>query len=332
LVGESGYVYRDYLNLFLPDRLWRISCDETILITKLFSQYLSSGTIRASLKLAASGTSASMKNISKPTFLSFKLKIPSIPAEQQKIADCLSSIDDHITAENQKLNTLKAHKKGLMQQLLPAEGETLPKLRFPQFRDAGKWTKQKVSNLLKKVSNPVNVDLDKLYQQIGIRSHGKGIFHKEPVSGKELGNKRVFWVEENAFVVNIVFAWEQAVANTSQTEEGMIASHRFPMYKAKPNKSDVTYIKYFFLTSQGKNLLRVASPGGAGRNKTLGQKEFENLEFVLPENVEEQKKIADCLSSLDELIAAQAQKIDSLKVHKKGLMQQLFPAIEEVKG
>ena len=78
------------------------------------------------------------------------------------------------------------------------------------------------------------------------------IFHKELVTGRALGDKRVFWVVDDAFVVNIVFGWEQAVANTSVAEKGMIASHRFPMYRAKANKSDVRHIKYFFHGSSGK--------------------------------------------------------------------------------
>ena len=250
--------------------------------------------------------------------------------EQQKIADCLSSLDELITAQTQKLDALKAHKKALMQQLFPAEGETVPKLRFPEFLDKGEWVRQRLSGLLKRVSNPVKVDPNETYRQIGIRSHGNGIFHKELVNGKELGNKRVFWVEENAFVVNIVFAWERAVAITTATEKGMIASHRFPMYKAYKNKAIVSYMKYFFLTNRGKELLWIASPGGAGRNKTLGQREFEDLELLIPSLVEEQQRIADCLSSLDELITAQTQKFDALKAHKKGLMQQLFPAMDEV--
>jgi type I restriction enzyme S subunit len=254
------------------------------------------------------------------------------PKEQQKIADCLSSIDEVIGAQAQKLDALKVHRNGLMQQLFPAESETVPKLRFPDFRDAGKWKQQKVSRLIKKVSNPVSVDLDERYRQIGIRSHGKGIFHKELVTGKVLGSKRVFWVVEDALVVNIVFAWEQAVAKTSSAERGMIASHRFPMYKAIPNRSDVHYVLYFFLTKAGKDLLWLASPGGAGRNKTLGHKEFENLAFFVPERVEEQTKIASCLSSIDDLITAQTQKIEALKAHKKGLMQQLFPAAGEAQG
>jgi type I restriction enzyme S subunit len=248
------------------------------------------------------------------------------PKEQQKIAECLSSIDELITVQSHKLDTLKDHKNGLMQQLFPAEGETVPEYRFPEFRNKGGWKKQKVSALLSKIAIPVNVKSEETYYEIGIRSHGKGIFHKEAITGKALGNKRVFQVKENAFVVNIVFAWEMAIAVTSAAENGMIASHRFPMFRAKENKADVNFIKYFFLTNKGKDLLWIASPGGAGRNKTLGQKEFEKLELLVPEKLEEQIKIARCLSSIDEAIATQTEKLNMLKAHKKGLMQQLFPA------
>ena len=257
------------------------------------------------------------------------LAIP-LGEEQQKIADCLSSLDALISAETQKLDAIKTHKKGLMQKLFPREGDTVPQLRFPEFRDAGNWQMRKVSALITRLVSPVDVDADATYKEIGIRSHGKGIFHKEPVIGKSLGEKRVFEVEEDAFVVNIVFAWEQAVAVTSAAEKGMIASHRFPMYKAIRNKADVDFIKYFFLTKRGKELLGIASPGGAGRNKTLGQKEFGNLDLLSPTNVAEQTKIAKLLISVDELIGVQSQKIDSLRDHKKGLMQQLFPAMDEV--
>ena len=126
-------------------------------------------------------------------------------------------------------------------------------------------------------------------------------------------------------VLNIVFAWEQAVAVTSLAEKGMIASHRFPMYSARKKKAHVHFIKYFFLSEKGRELLGIASPGGAGRNKTLGQKAFENLEFLSPSTVDEQKEIANTLSSLDTLIAIQGQNLESLKTHKKGLIQQLFP-------
>src|SRR5881392_1469089 len=101
-----------------------------------------------------------------------------------------------------------------------------PKLRFPEFEE--NWRKMRINQLTERVSIPVVVEANESYTQIGIRSHGKGLFHKEPAAGKELGNKRVFWVKEDLFVVNIVFAWEQAVAKTTKAEFGTIASHRFP--------------------------------------------------------------------------------------------------------
>ena len=104
------------------------------------------------------------------------------------------------------------------------------------------------------------------------------------------------------------------------------------MYKPIERESNIDFIKYFFLTNKGKELLGIASPGGAGRNKTLGQKEFEKLELLCPANVEEQTAIAHSLSSADALVTTESQKLEALKTHKKGLMQQLFPSPEAVEA
>ncbi len=196
-----------------------------------------------------------------------------------------------------------------------------PKLRFPGFSD--EWQVKKVGAITNRISNPVDVVDSEVYYQIGIRSHGKGIFYKESVTGKSLGNKRVFWVVENALIVNIVFAWEQAVAVTTMNEKGKIASHRFPMYLPIENQADLNYLLHFFLTKKGKSLLELASPGGAGRNKTLGQKEFENLKFAIP-SVSEQTKIATFLTAVDQKISQLKKKKALLDQYKKGIMQNIF--------
>ena len=196
-----------------------------------------------------------------------------------------------------------------------------PKLRFPEFREP--WRPTSVSTLLERKSDPVEVNLALTYRQIGVRSHGKGIFHKESVTGAELGDKRVFHVVPNALVVNIVFAWEQAVALTSNAESGFIASHRFPMFSEKNGKSYLSFLRHMFLTKRGKLLLEMASPGGAGRNKTLGQQEFLKLKPVVPSRAE-QVKIADTIGAVDAKLVVLGAKQAALGRFKAGLMQKLF--------
>ena len=196
-----------------------------------------------------------------------------------------------------------------------------PPIRFPEFN--GDWASKEVSQLLNSISKRVDVIPTTEYQEIGIRSHGKGIFYKDPVLGKELGKKRVFWIVEDAFILNIVFAWEQAIAKTTSKEVGLIASHRFPMYRPKKDAAYLDFIHYFFLTKRGKYLLEMASPGGAGRNKTLGKTRFMELNFRVPD-VKEQQKIANFLSYVDQKIQQLRQKKELLEEYKKGIMQKLF--------
>lgn len=170
-------------------------------------------------------------------------------------------------------------------------------MKFPEG-----WKPTALGKVLERVVLPVNVEPSREYRQIGIRSHGKGIFHKRPVTGESLGEKRVFWVVPDALTLNIVFAWEQAVAVTSDKEVGMIASHRFPMYCTVPDVCDVHFLKHFFMTPRGKDLLEIASPGGAGRNKTLGQSAFERLKVPLP-SISHQQRTSTILEIWDMGIA-----------------------------
>lgn len=186
------------------------------------------------------------------------------------------------------------------------------------------WHVVKIRDVMKRVRNSIEVKKDSVYREIGIKSHGKGIFYKDKVTGESLGNKSVFWVEPDCFIVNIVFAWELAVAKTTSNEEGMIASHRFPMYKPVKDKLDLDFITYLFKTPYGKYLLNLASPGGAGRNKTLGQEEFLELEIKIPKSILEQKRIASILSTWDKAISLKEDYIRLKKVQKKGLMQMLL--------
>lgn len=193
------------------------------------------------------------------------------------------------------------------------------------------WRATALRAALERVSRPVEVIANQRYTQIGLRSHGRGVFIKEPVEGWELGDKRVFHVEADCLVLNIVFAWEQAVGKTDRSHLGLIASHRFPMYRPRENACDIEFLRYFFLTPHGKHLLGLASPGGAGRNKTLGQKEFERLVVTLPP-LPEQKKIAEILSTWDRAIETTEKLLANAEAQKRALMQQLLTGKRRLKG
>ena len=195
----------------------------------------------------------------------------------------------------------------------------------------GDWDVYMLGDCLSRVERPVEVKPNELYTQIGIRSHGKGLFYKEPIAGATLGNKAVFWIEPDCFIVNIVFAWEQAIGKTTQSEVGMIGSHRFPMYRPVNDRVDIDYLISYFLTKRGTDILEAASPGGAGRNKTLGQDRFLKSKIVLPP-IEEQQKIAAILTTQDRVIELKEKRLAEKQRQKKYLMQQLLTGKKRLPG
>ena len=195
----------------------------------------------------------------------------------------------------------------------------------------GDWDVYMLGDCLSRVERPVEVKPNELYTQIGIRSHGKGLFYKEPVTGAALGNKAVFWIEPDCFIVNIVFAWEQAIGKTTQSEVGMIGSHRFPMYRPVNDRVDIDCLISYFLTKRGTDILEAASPGGAGRNKTLGQDRFLKSKITLPP-IEEQRKIAAILTTQDKVIELKEKRLAEKQRQKKYLMQQLLTGKKRLPG
>ena len=170
-------------------------------------------------------------------------------------------------------------------------------------------TRKRIGEVLELRREQVVVDPLATYREIGVRSFGRGIFHKEPLQGHELGTKRVFWVRPDDLIFNNVFAWEGAVALATDSEAGMIGSHRFLTYVPKDDSVDPAYLRYFFATEKGVQLLGQASPGSAGRNRTLAIDRFEALEIPLPD-IADQRRIA---ARLDSLLAV----VEQLRVEDK---------------
>lgn len=264
------------------------------------------------IEIERTGTSSTLKRVSPDKFLALAVAAP-IPAEQQKIADCLSSLDELIAAETQKLDALKTHKKSLMQQLFPHEGETVPRLRFPEFRDAGGWEEKALGAVCdmqagkfvaaSEISEKQADSLFPCFGGNGLRGYTK-IYNQ---SGRYslIGRQGALCGNVN-LVDGDFYATEHAIVTTPKA--GISTDWLFyNLCLLNLNQ---------FATGQ-------AQPG-------LSVEVLEKVVCVVPSNKGEQQKIADCLSSLDALITAQSQQIDALKTHKKGLMQQLFPVPDEV--
>lgn len=160
-----------------------------------------------------------------------------------------------------------------------------------------KLTEYRVDDVMTLVRRPVEVTPEGIYHEIGLRSFGNGVFHKPPVTGKELGTKRVFHIHPGDLLFSNVFAWEGAVALAAETEAGKIGSHRFMTYRVDSEKADSRYLLHYFYGGPGLQVIRSASPGSAGRNRTLGISTFERQHIQLP-HLEEQRRIADRLDTL----------------------------------
>lgn len=250
-------------------------------------------------------------------------------AEQQKIADCLSSLDELITAETQKLAALKTHKKGLMQQLFPREGETVPRLRFPEFREAGEWVREALTECLEKVIDYRGKAPPKSESGVPLITARNVRFGWLDMSCDEYIDADVFesWMSKGIPKGgDILFTTEAPLGNVALfPPEGKFAlGQRIITLRTRTKKCLPEFLFQSLLGPQMQKEIDFHSTGSTA--KGIKSAVFVNLCFCHPE-IPEQQKIADRLSSLDNLVTAQSQKIDALKTHKQGLMQQLFPVM-----
>lgn len=248
--------------------------------------------------------------------------------EQQKIADCLSSLDELIAAQTRKVEALKTHKKGLMQQLFPREGETKPRLRFPEFRDAQEWVSEPLSELGEIITGktPSTTESD---------LWGGDILFITPTDISEdekyqLATARTVVKTKNTKVLpegSIVFTCIASVGKMALTVSPSITNQQ--INAVVPNQKMAGEFVYYALLNLTPWIKTIpASSTLAIINKT----EFSRIVITYPKHKDEQHRIADCLTSLDNLITATTQELDALKTHKKGLMQQLFPSTEAIEA
>jgi type I restriction enzyme, S subunit len=271
------------------------------------------------------------ENLSQGLIKELQFSYPKDVNEQRRIADCFTSLDDLIAAQAQKLGDLKTHKKGLMQQLFPREGETQPRLRFPEFRNAGDWEFKTLKDIAE------------------IRSGSTPLRSNEEFFAE--GN--IPWVKTTDLNNSYIEETEEKITPKAKARVNPLGSILVAMYggfnqigrtgclrvPAATNQAisvlvldrEIALPAYVlaWLNAKVENWKRIAS--SSRKDPNITSSDVTKFPITLPD-IKEQQRIANCLISLDELIATQTEKVNSLKTHKKGLMQQLFPSREKIEA
>jgi type I restriction enzyme, S subunit len=262
----------------------------------------------------------------------FRFPVPEATSEQQKIADCLTSVDELISAQARKVDALKTHEKGLMQRLFPCEDETQPRLRFPQFQDAEEWVCEKLSSCLKKVIDYRGKAPPKFESGVPLITAKNVRFGWLDMTNDEYieEDKYEEWMSRGIPQAgDILFTTEAPLGNVALfPRAGKFAvGQRLLTLRSKPEKCLPEFLFHSLLGPTMQEEIDSHSSGSTA--KGIKSAVFLTLNFFYPKDIDEQRRIAGCFTTLNDLIAAQTQKLDALKAHKKGLMQQLFPSPEE---
>ena len=279
-----------------------------------------SGLIRSQVMKEAQGTK--VYGISATRLGNVEVAFPADEKEQQKIAECLSSVDELMAAQARKVDALKTHKKGLMQQLFPREGETQPRLRFPEFQNAGEWGEKRLDDLARYENGKAHEnDISENGRYIVVNSK----FISTEGAVRKLSNEG-FCVADKGDLLMVLSDVPngRAIAKCYFVESDDLYTVNQRICRIHPTN---VYGRFLFYVLDRNSYLLNFDDGIKQTN--LRKEDVVGCPLCAPAQLEEQQRIADCLTSLDDLITAETQKLEALKTHKKGLMQQLFPSLEK---
>lgn len=277
------------------------------------------------LNLNRFATGQAQPGLSVDVLENVSLAIPPLELEQKKISECLSSVDELMATQTRKVDALKTHKKGLMQQLFPRAGETRPRLRFPEFQDAGEWDDQAIGDFGKVVTGSTPSTAQPAF-------YGGGIPFVSPadISDMRFVDQTKTTLTTKGFAEtrpiragSILFVCiGSTIGKVAQNIHDGATNQQINAVVPSSKHSDG--FVYFALSFASE---RIALLAGKQAVPIINKSLFSAVRLLVPK-LDEQQRIATCLGSLDALISAETQKLEVLKTHKKGLMQQLFPSPE----
>ena len=314
-LGKIGWIPNDLGTAYINQHTALIRTNDKI--DSKFLAYLLS-TEKYNNQINGLNDSGAKAGLNLSTLRNFKFIVSQNKKEQTKIAEFLSAVDDKISQLSRQLELLNQYKKGVMQKIFSQE------IRFKNDNgeDFGEWEEIQLKDFLTLTLRPVDKPNEN-YHALGVRSHFKGLFNKYDSQPEKNSMDVLYEVFENDIVVNITFAWEGAMAIANKIHHKGLVSHRFPTYQTDESKILLNFFRYIFIQKDFLAELQLCSPGGAGRNRVLSKKDFLEISILKP-SVQEQAKIAEFLTAIDERIDHTTAQLTHTKQWKKGLLQQMF--------
>lgn len=302
LNGAFGIVPQDCDQGIITGNFWTFDYDDKV-ISREYLDLLSAGQVFTGFSKMASSGSTNRKYLDEGKFLNLEISIPPIE-EQNRIVNKLVLVKNN-SAEIRKIRN--------------EQTKDIANLLYSKYLEIiadAPW--EKMETIAPIVRRPVEVKPESEYPEMGIRSFGKGTFHKPSLSGIEIGNKKIFRIAAGDLMFSNVFAWEGAIAVAKEEDHNRVASHRFISCVPDSEKASSKFLCYHFLTPKGMEDIGHASPGGAGRNRTLGLKKLEVIKVPVP-SIAQQKEFAKLQNQLSALKLEHQKTVQDL--------DHLFPAL-----
>jgi type I restriction enzyme S subunit len=248
------------------------------------------------------------KTVHERDFILYEIPLPPL-SEQKRIVEKLDAIKSRIDeAKNIQMKQLKE----------------LKNILFSKFHDSIKNSKlKKMRTIAPIIRRPVKVSLEEKYPELGIRSFGKGTFHKPAINGINVGTKKIFQIHKNDLLFSNVFSWEGAIAVVKNEDHKRVGSHRFISCVCDETQVFPEFVCFYLLSPEGIEKIRLASPGGAGRNKTLGLKKLEEIEVPVP-SLFEQMKFIQLKEKINRLLNTIEKKHDELDTLFPNVLEKAF--------
>lgn len=256
-------------NIYASNEFPMFIIDDSKVLPEYLLYYFSKESIWEQINDASKGVSSvSRKRFKEAELMNMKIELPPIVAQTE--------IVQRISKVNNFTHELKEHDASLLNYLEQLLGQI-----FETLTNNVKFLK--MSDVAPIIRRDVKIEAQRLYPEVGIRSFGKGTFHKPALTATEVGTKRLYQIHQADLLFSNVFAWEGAIAVAKHEDHGRYGSHRFISCLCKSGLAHPNFLQFYFLTEKGLREIQNASPGSAGRNKTLGLNKLGSIKVPVPD-------------------------------------------------